>query len=769
MNVFELFATLSLDTSGYDEGLAESEEKGSKFGTGLKKAGKVVGGALVAASAATVKFGKDSVEAGMAFDSSMSQVAATMGLTTDEIKGLSDFAKEMGSTTVFSATQSADALNYMALAGYDAETSMEMLPNVLNLAAAGGIELATASDMVTDAQSALGLSLEETSVMVDQMAKASSKSNTSVAQLGEAFLVVGGTAKNLQGGTNELSTALGVLADNGIKGAEGGTTLRNMILSLTAPTDTAAKKMEELGLTAFDAEGNMRPLNDVFGDLNGILSTMTGQEQTEVLNTIFNKVDLKGANALLSATNETLDGQMNRWQELSGDIADAQGAAEKMANTQLDNLAGDITLFKSALEGAQIAVSDSLTPSLRDFVQLGSQGLSDITKGFQEGGLKGAMESFGTWLSELVGKIFEMLPQIIEAGAALLGALIDGIIANLPLLLETALSLIETLANGLGEYLPVLIPAIVDVILTITEKLTEPNTMTMLINAAFLIIGGIAEGIIKALPRIVKTIPVLVKNLVNAIITNFPLIVSTLFQLLGELFAAVVEAIGEAMGVDLQAIGDGLRAIGELISSSFNNIKEWFSNLKTNVTETVSNMWTSIKENFTNGLTAAKTTVENILNAIKDKFSSILNGAKDIVSGVIDTIKNLFNFEWSLPDLKVPHITVKGGEAPYGIGGKGSLPSFDIQWYKKAYNDAYLLNDATIFGAQGNTLLGGGEGNGSEAVVGTSFLKNMMRDVLREQGYGSAPNVIQVYIGEDKIDEFVVNSTQRANFLSGGR
>ena len=853
MNVFELFATLSLDSSGYEEGLEKSEEQGSKFGTGLKKAGKVVGGALVAASAATVKFGKDSVEAGMAFDTSMSQVAATMGLTTDEIGDLREYAQKMGSETVFSATQSADALNYMALAGYDAETSMEMLPNVLNLAAAGGIELASASDMVTDAQSALGLSLEETTTMVDQMAKASSKSNTSVAQLGEAFLTVGGTAKNLQGGTNELSTALGILADNGIKGAEGGTTLRNMILSLTAPTDTAATKLEEMGISAFDAEGNMRPLNDVFSDLNGALSLMGGKERAEALSDIFNKVDLKGVNAMLANTTNRMDelnlalensginwdaykdkifgvgedfdqgsyedfftqiiadvssfqdglteeqrkqyedwfnymlgdeadaqallqalettigSQEARWEELSAAIDDSSGAAQKMADTQLDNLAGDITLFKSALEGAQIAISDSLSPSLRDFVQLGSKGLSDVTKGFQEGGLKGAMESFGTWLSELVGKIFEALPTILEAGAALLGTLVSGIISNLPLLLDTALSLIDTLANGLNEYLPVLIPAVVDVILTITEKLTEPDTISLLINAAFLIIGGIATGIIRAIPSIVKTIPQLVKNLIGSIQQNFPQIVTTLLSLLGDLFLTIMELISEAMGLNWETVKKGWQVIADGIKTAFENVKITVDALKEVLGEKVSAIFTSIKDKVTKGFEPITTKISAVLEKIVGFFREHFGGALEVVTNTINSIKSAFDFEWHLPELKLPHISVKGGEAPYGIGGKGSLPSFDIQWYKKAYNDAYLLNDATIFGMQGGSLLGGGEGNGSEAIVGTGFLKNMMRDVLREQGYGSSPNVIQVYIGEDKIDEFVVNSQQRANFLSGGR
>ena len=147
------------------------------------------------------------------------------------------------------------------------------------------------------------------------MAKASSKSNTSVAQLGEAILTVGGTAKTLSGGTTELNMALGVLADNGIKGAEGGTALRNMILSLSAPTDKAAAQLKALGVEAFDAEGNLRPLHETFGDLNGALSTMTQEEQTQALNEIFNKTDLKSVNAMLGTSAE-------RFGELSESIAD---------------------------------------------------------------------------------------------------------------------------------------------------------------------------------------------------------------------------------------------------------------------------------------------------------------------------------------------------------------------------------------------------------------------------------------------------------------
>ena len=368
--------------------------------------GKAVAGIGVAGAAKAVwDFGAAAVDAGKQFDSSMSQVAATMGTTTDQIGELRDFAQQMGATTAFSATEAADALNYMALAGYDAETSMEMLPTVLDLAAAGGMDLASASDMITDSQSALGLSLGETSDLVDKMATAASNSNTSVSQLGDAILTIGGTAKNMAGGTDELATTLGLLADNGIKGAEGGTHLRNMILSLTNPTEDAKIALEDLDVKIFDARGNMRSFADIFPELSDAMADLTQEERLSALNTIFNKTDISSVNALLDTTRE-------RWENLGGAISDSAGAAEQMANTQLDNLAGDITLFESALEGAKIALSDEVTPALRDMVQWGTDGMSRITEAIREDGVIGAVSELGEILGEKVGEFFTNLPEL---------------------------------------------------------------------------------------------------------------------------------------------------------------------------------------------------------------------------------------------------------------------------------------------------------------------------------------------------------------------
>ena len=279
---------------------AAALQKISATGEKLKTVGDNISSAgqkMLPVTAAVTGLGTAAVTTAANFESSMSQVQATMGITKDSMSTvdgqsvntmdtLSELAKKMGSETAFSAKECADALNYLALAGYDTQQMCDTLPTVLNLAAAGDIDLASASDMVTDAMSALGMGVDESTKMVDQMAKTASSTNTSVAQLGEGILTIGATAKSIKGGTAELNTALGILANNGIKGAEGGTHLRNVILSLQNPTDKAAAQMDALGVSVYDSNGNMRSLNDILGDLNKSMDGMTSADKANIIATI---------------------------------------------------------------------------------------------------------------------------------------------------------------------------------------------------------------------------------------------------------------------------------------------------------------------------------------------------------------------------------------------------------------------------------------------------------------------------------------------------
>lgn len=492
----------------------------SSFGGVLGSLGKVAVSALAVGTTALTAFGASSVKTGMQFDESMSQVAATMGLTTDQLLeetgsvdlawgtftgNLRDYAQELGARTSFSATQASEALNFMALAGYDVQTSMEMLPNVMNLAAAGAMDLGRASDMVTDTQSALGLSIEETGVMVDQMAKTASKSNTSVEQLGDAMLKIGATARDVKGGTRELSTILGVLADNGIKGTEGGTHLRNILLSLQSACEDGTAYFEDIGIAVYDSDGNMRSMIDIVKDMQDELGGLSDESRAALLAGVFNKTDLAAINALLGTSSERFD-------ELAAEIGDCAGAAQDMADTQLDNLAGDITLFKSALEGTQIALSDLATPALREFVQLGSDGLTEITEKLKDGDISGAAMEFGNLLGDGISKAVEHLPSIIEAGGELLSGLMEGITSNKDSIAdgiaEVAVSIVDFFASNIGTFISGAIELATGVVTALIDHLPE-------------ILVGLGEGIINGMIAILEGLPNALGDIIDSVMNLF--------------------------------------------------------------------------------------------------------------------------------------------------------------------------------------------------------------------------------------------------------
>lgn len=408
------------------DALSKDLDKTEKSSARLKAAMKAAVSAAAAAVGTLSGLGIAAIKVGSDFEESMSQVAATMGMSVSEIHNgseayetLATAAKNTGATTKFTATQAAEALNYLALAGYDAGTSAEVLPSVLNLAAAGGLDLAYASDLATDAMAALGIeaSADNLTQFGDEMAMASSKANYSVAQLGEAILTVGGTAKNLAGGTVELNTALGVLANRGIKGAEGGTALRNMILSLSAPTDKAAATLKSLGVSAFDAEGNLIPLNETFKKMDAAMQSMSQEQKTNVLNNIFNKVDLKSAEAMLAGCGAEFD-------NLSASVASSSGAMQDMADVQMDNLKGQMTILGSGLEGLGIQVYEKFETPMKEAAETAITSVDEVARNLRSGKLSESVdnlaESTGHFMEETTALAVKALPKAINALAAML-------------------------------------------------------------------------------------------------------------------------------------------------------------------------------------------------------------------------------------------------------------------------------------------------------------------------------------------------------------
>lgn len=686
-----------------DEGQKSGKSFSQGFGSVIGGVGKVVAGAVAAGTAAVGGFAAASVSAGADFDAAMAQVGATMLKTTDEMEkevgsvettfgsfsgNLREFAQFLGQNTAFSATEAAEALNYMALAGYNTQQSMEMLPNVLSLAAAGGFDLAKASDMITDTQTAFGLTAERTTQMVDEMAKAASTGNTSVEQLGDAFLVVGGLAKELNGGmitmkdgtkqavdgTQELEIALTAMANAGVKGTEAGTHMRNMLLKLSSPTDAGAAQLDKLGVSIFDTEGKMRSLSDIFGDMSESMGQLTQEDKLFAISKIFNTRDIASAEAMLAAVEADWDG-------IGESILGAEGAAADMAEIQLDNLQGDLTLFNSALESAKITVSDQLTPTLREFVQFGTNGLSELTSAFQTGGLSGAMEAFGTILSEGLTMVIEKLPEFVEAGVKLLEALGQGLLDNLPLLVDSALQITMTLLNallenlptiieaglqviaqlalGIAQALPDLIPTIVDCVLEIVDVLIE--NAPMLLEAAMALIKGLGEGLINALPNLIDRLPEIIQAMVDFLVEHIDdlmiFTVETTIQLaagliknIPNLLAAIPEIILALVNGLLEGTAQIIETGAQLVDGLWEGIKGAWGKLVENVTSLGKKLVDKVKGFFEIGSPSklfadeiGQWIPEGIAVGIEANADSVTNALDDVVADTMGAIPDMQN------------------------------------------------------------------------------------------------------------------------------
>lgn len=628
MNLFKLMATIGIDSSEFNKGIEKAKGSTNNLAGFIKKVG---------IAAAVGKIGKASIDMGMTFEASMSQVAATMGMTKEEIEGGSDSfkllekaAKEAGATTQFSATESAEALNYLALAGYDAEGAVKMLPKVLNLAAAGGMDLARASDMVTDSMSALGIETKDADKFIDQMAKTSQKSNTSVAQLGEAILTVGGTAKVLKGGTAELNAQLGILADNGVKGAEGGTALRNIILSLSSPTDKAAKLMNKLGLEVFDASGKMRATNDIFNDLNRILGTMTEQKRTQVLSELFNKVDLKSANALLANSGE-------RFNELSKQILNSEDAALNMAETMNSNLNGAITTLKSGLEGLAITIYDSFKEPLTNGVEVVTKGISVLNKmlGIFIGHMKNGnvvgdalyntvIELFGEETANKVDKIYKAVLLLVSAFVGLNTAIAvnkiitfgSSIVAITGRLIKAA-SMVKSLSGAM---------AILNAVMSANPLGLVATAIGVLVGA-FMYLWGTSEGFRNFWIGLWENIKQFTSTAIQAISNFFTVTVPTAIQNMITWFSELPSRISEFLtqaieGVRNWAIEMAQKAV-ETGTNFINSIKEWFSQLPYNIGYAIGVALASIAKWSVETWEKAKETGRNFLTSITEWFQQL--------------------------------------------------------------------------------------------------------------------------------------------------
>lgn len=673
---FSIIGDTKLNSNGFATGLK-----------GLTSTGiKILGTGLAAAATGIVAFGAYATKTGQAFDAAMSQVASTMGTTVDQIDSLTATAKKMGATTKFTATEAAEGLNYLALAGYTAEQQMAALPTVLNLAAAGSMELATASDLVTDAMAAMGMEATQSNLdkYADQMAKTASKSNTSVQQLGEATLVAGGQAKLCGMNLTDMNTALGILADNGIKGSEGGTALRNVLKNLYTPTTQAQKAIDALGVSTVNADGTLRDAQDVLQDLNGALGNLTEAGRVSAMNDIFDTRTIAAANNLLKDSGE-------RWDELSGYIGDSAGACAEMAATQLDNLGGDVTLLQSAFSGFALSVYNQIKPALREFVQLGTDAVGQLQHGFEGNGVDGLMQAMGNVLGELVSRAAQFAPKMISLAVALLKALMQAIIGNAPLIMQAIKDAFETALDSIADVFPALTP-VVDALkwvadnietigavvipvvtgllafkkaLEITKFVQGVITTVKDLGAAFTALGtaGPIALVIAAIAALAAGFVYLYntnetfRNAVNSIWAEIQSVVTSAMQVIYTAMVSVVESIKpiiEAIATTFVAAWDMVRVIWDFVQPYFAAIGEQiqavFAVVAPVISQFFSSAWQIIQAVWSVAVGYFSTiwnTIAGIFSVVAAVFSGNFSAAWEAIQGIVGQWTAFFSTVWA--------------------------------------------------------------------------------------------------------------------------
>lgn len=429
-----------LDTKGIETGL---KKVSSIAKTGIATTVTAISGM----STALAGVAGYSIKVGSSFEASMSKVQAVSGASNEQLQRLSDKAKEMGATTKFSATEAADAMNYMAMAGWKTEDMLNGIDGIMNLAAASGEDLATTSDIVTDALTAFGLTAQDSTHFADVLAAASSNANTNVSMMGETFKYVAPVAGSLGYSAEDCAVAIGLMANSGIKASQSGTALRSMFSRLAKPSKEVKEAMEKLNISLTDSHGNMKSLDTLMGDLRNSFSGLSESEKAEMASSLAGQEAMSGLLAIVNAS----DADFNK---LKDAIYGADGASAKMAETMQDNLKGKITITKSTIEGLGIKIYEEIEDPMKEAAEGTTDSVEQISSALENGGIDAAVEKTGNIIGGLSVKIAQESPKMVDASVLLLKSFVQGIKKNKNQLKYASREIIDSLCDGLIKLLP---------------------------------------------------------------------------------------------------------------------------------------------------------------------------------------------------------------------------------------------------------------------------------------------------------------------------
>ena len=561
VDVGKAIGYLDLDTSGFKRGFKSALQDLRAFNddsaSATTKLG-ALGSAFTSAGSSMTKnltipiAGAGAAVVGVAakFESAMSEVQAISGASGDDLQRLTDKAQEMGATTKFSASESAAALKYMAMAGWDTEAMLNGINGVMQLAAASGEDLASTSDIVTDAMTAFGLSADQSTRFADVLAQTANRSNTSVALMGETFKYVAPVAGALGYSIEDASVAIGLMANSGIKGSQAGTSLKNILTNLAKPTDQVQSYMEKLNVSMVDQAGHVKPLNQLLSDMRNSFAGLTDAEKAEYAAGIAGKEGMSGLLAIVNASQSDFD-------KLTEAINNSSGAAQNVSDVMMNNLGGQLTILKSTLESIAISFGNILLPAIKN--------------------VTGALQNFLNWLNGLTDHQKQVIVTIATVVAAvgpvllIIGKLITGLtsvisVVNLLKPAFAALNAIMT-ANPIG----IIIVAIVGLIAALVTLYNKNEAFRNFVDTAWAQIKEVISNAVSAIVTFfTATIPGAIdaaiswfQNLANSVANFFTVVIPEKINTLAQWFATLPERIGYALGFAIGTLANWVVSLAQ--------------------------------------------------------------------------------------------------------------------------------------------------------------------------------------------------------------
>lgn len=686
-------------------------EKMGVLGETLQSAGDKISGVgqkLLPVTAGVTALGTIAVKTGADFDAAMSKVAAVSGATGSEMDALREKAREMGSKTKFSASEAADAMNYMAMAGWKTNDMLSGIEGIMNLAAASGEDLASTSDIVTDALTAFGLSASDSGHFADILAAASSNANTNVSMMGETFKYAAPVLGSLGYSAEDSAIAIGLMANAGIKSSQAGTALRSAITNLAKPTDTVASAMEQYGISLTDSSGKMYSLRELMEQLRQKLGGLSEAEQAQAAASLFGKEAMSGMLAIINGSLADFEKLSNAIDTCSDTVDGYNGTTEKMAAVMQDNLAGQVTILKSQLEELAISFSDILMPTIRSVVsriqelvdklnQLDPQTKETIAKiALVAAALGPMLIALGKTISS-VGTVFSAvskLPALFSAVQSGIGAVTGALGVSLGPLLAIIAAVAALVAafvhlwktndefkNNIIAIWEQIKSTFTGLTQGITDRLNalgfDFESFTDVLKAAWNglcnLLAPIFEGVFQNISNIFSGFADIFLNSLDVLIGLFTGdweqcwdgikgIFTSIWDFIVNAFRNIMNTLKGIADVVLGWFGTSWNEVWTSIKTFFvdtwNSIASFFTGIVTGIRDFFVNTWTSISNTFTTIVTAIQTVATTVFTAIRDFFtaiwtgiynffSTIFNAIYTVVSTVFQAIYNVITTVWN--------------------------------------------------------------------------------------------------------------------------